>query len=142
MTDHSARHDETLVEVEGVIRELRNAINAGDIDRLLQIAAEDLELMPPGHFAVAGRDAHEFLRGFLGQFKADLKPFTNEEVSVAGDWAIHRLTYENVLTPKSGGEPITERGDGFHIFRRDGATGSWRLVKDISTSVVAASAEL
>jgi ketosteroid isomerase-like protein len=138
MTDHSARHDEALEEVRSAIRGWRDAVNAGDFDGILRIAADDLEIMPPGQFAVVGRDAHEFLRGFLDQFKVDLKPFTNEEIIVSGDWAIQRLTYEITLTPKAGGDSITERGDGFHIFRRDRGAGSWRLVKDVSTSVPAA----
>ena len=141
MAHDSVEYTESVQEIRRVIDNWRNAVNAGDIDRILQIAADDFEIMPPGQPALSGAGAREFLQGFVSQFRADLQPFRNEEIIICGEWAIQRLTYEITLTPKSGGDPITERGDGFHIFRRDGATGSWRLVKDISTSVPAASAE-
>lgn len=134
MTPHPVGHGDPLQEVKDVIRDWRNAVNAGDIDRILQIADQDLEMMPPGQSALVGSEAHEFLRGFVGQFKADLKPFTKEEVIVCGDWAFQRYSYDLILTPKTGGDPITERGDGIHMFRRD-AAGSWRLAKDIFTSL-------
>ena len=134
MTRDLVGHDEALQEVKGVIGDWRNAVNAGDIDRILRIAADDLEMMPPGQSPVVGRDAHEFLRGFVGQFEADLKPFTNEEVIVCGDWAFQRYSYDLTVTPRTGGDPVIEHGDGIHMFRRD-ATGSWRLAKDIFTSL-------
>lgn len=141
MAHDSIEHTESVREVRRVINDWRNAVNAGDIDRILQIVADDFEIMPPGQPALSGAAGREFLQGFVRQFRADLQPFRNEEIIMCGEWAIQRLTYEITLRPKSGGDPITERGDGFHIFRRDGATGSWRLVKDISTSFPAASSE-
>jgi ketosteroid isomerase-like protein len=138
MTHGSKEDAAALQAVRRAIDGWRNAVNAGDIDRILQITADDFEIMPPGQSALSGGSAREFLKGFVGQFAADLQPFTNEEIIVSGDWAIQRLTYHLTLTPKSGGDPITERGDGLHILRREPG-GSWRLVKDISTSVSEAS---
>ena len=134
MAHDSIEYTESVREVRRVIDDWRNAVNAGNIDRILEITADDFEIMPPGQPALSGAAGREFLQGFVSQFRADLKPFRNEEIIMCGEWAIQRLTYEITLTPKSGGEPITEIGDGFHMFRRDGATGTWRLVKDISTS--------
>lgn len=137
MASDSTEDDEATQVVKAVISDWRTAVNAGDIDRILRIAANDLEMMPPGQSALSGAEAHDFLRGFVGQFTADLKPFTNEEVVVCGAWAFQRYSYELTLTPKTGGEPITERGDGIHMFRRD-ESGSWRLTKDIFTSLASA----
>src|SRR3970040_2061169 len=141
MAPDSLEYTEAVQEVRRIIDDWRNAVNAGDIDRMLEIAADDFEIMPPGQPALSGAAGREFLQGFVRQFKADLQPFRHEESNMCGEWAIQRLTYGITLTPKRGGDAITETGDGFHIFRRDGATGSWRLGKDISTSVPAASAE-
>jgi len=140
MATHSVEDSHVTQLVRAVISDWRNAVNAGDIDRILRIAADDLEMMPPGQSALVGAEAHDFLRGFVSQFTADLKPFTNEEVIVCGAWAFQRYSYELTLTPKMGGEPITERGDGIHMFRRD-ESGSWRLSKDIFTSLASAPAE-
>ncbi len=140
MTHDSIEHTEAVHEVRRVIDDWRNAVNAGDIERMLQIAADDFEIMPPGQPGLSGASAREFLQGFVSQFKANLQPFSNEEIIVCGEWAFQRLTYELTLTPKAGGDPINERGDGIHMFRRD-TTGSWRLAKDISTSFSEESAE-
>ena len=133
MIHNPTENSETLGEIRQVIDDWRNAVNAGDIDRILEIAADDLEMMPAGQPAVSGTDAHELLRGFVNQFTADLQPFSNEEIIVCGEWAFQRLTYQITLTPKGGGDSITEQGDGIHMFRRDTA-GTWRLAKDVSTS--------
>jgi ketosteroid isomerase-like protein len=132
----STEHTAAKMAVRRAIDDWRNAVNAGDIERILQIAADDFEIMPPGQSAMSGGSAREFLRDFVAHFSADLRPFTNEEIIISGDWAIQRYTYHLTLSPKAGGDPITERGDGFHIFRLERG-GSWRMVKDISTSVSA-----
>ncbi len=116
---HNSDNAEALQAVRRVIDDWRNAVNAGDADQILRIAADDLEMMPPGQAALSGMSAREFLRGFVTQFRAELQPFRNEEIIVCGDWAFQRYTYELRLTPKAGGDPLTERGDGIHMFRRD-----------------------
>lgn len=132
----STEHTAATIAVQRVIADWRNAVNAGDLDRILQITADDFEIMLPGQSALSGGSAREFLKGFVTQFSANLQPFANEEIIVSGNWAIQRYTYHLTLTPNGGGDPIIECGDGFHIFRLE-RDGSWRLVKDISTSVSA-----
>ena len=123
-----------LQAVSEVIAAYRISVNAGDIERLLAIASDDLEVIPPGEQALKGAAAHQLLRGLLNQFTIQLQPFTDEEIVVSGDWAFQRYTYELSLKPKAGGDSVVERGHGIHIFRRE-ADGSWRLVKDFFSSV-------
>jgi ketosteroid isomerase-like protein len=95
--------------------------------------------MAPGQPAVNGEAARRFLSGLVTEFNADLKPFSNEQLIVCGDYAIQRYTYDLTLTPKSGGSPMAQQGDGLHIFRLD-ASGRWRLAKDVFTSLTPAAA--
>jgi len=74
MTHDSIEHTEAVHEVRRVIDDWRNAVNAGDIERILQIAADDFEIMPPGQPGLSGESAREFLQGFVSQFKATLQP--------------------------------------------------------------------
>lgn len=134
MTADNNEHTEPAEGVRRAIADLRDAVNTGDAPRIYQITADDFEMMPPGQTALSGTGAREFLSGIVTQFNAELKPFTNEEIVVSGEWAFQRYTYELTLTPKAGGSPATQRGDGIHMFHRD-AAGSWRLAKDIFTSV-------
>lgn len=136
MTQPSLKSESDVQSVKNAINEWRNAVNTGDIERLLKVASDDLEMIPPGEQPLTGSDAHQFLRGFVEQFNAQLKPFANEEIVVSGDWAFQRYTYELTLTPKAGGDSVVEAGHGIHMFRRHG-DGSWRLVKDIFNSVPA-----
>src|SRR3972149_2437959 len=94
---------------------------------------ENVEYMPPNEPRIAGEQVREWFQGFLRQFVVVVK-FSDEEFFAGGDWAFHRYTYELTATPKSGGAPMTEKGNGVHIFHRQ-ADGSWKLAKDVWSSV-------
>ncbi len=59
--------------------------------------------------------------------------YTGSDVTVAGDWAIERYVGTVMMTPKAGGETITETIKGIHIYRRQ-PDGSWRIAQDIWNS--------
>src|SRR5262245_15864734 len=124
---------ETLQAVKRVINEWRDSINAGDIDRVLKVMADDFEIMLPGRPGLVGEKARAMFRDLLGNNTAYAEPWSNEEIILCGDWAIQRLTYQVTFTPKEGGAGVTEHGDSIHIFRRQ-PNGTWRMAKDISTS--------
>ena len=134
MTPEQEFSQEAIDLVSRTIAELRDAVNAGDAARVYQITSDDFEIMAPGQQALSGASAREFLSGMVRQFRAELKPFTNEQIIVFGDWAFQRYTYELTLTPRAGGSASTQRGDGIHVFHRD-TVGAWRLAKDVFTSL-------
>jgi ketosteroid isomerase-like protein len=133
MTHGSKEHAEVLQAVRRAINEWRDSINAGDIDRVLNVTADEFEIMLPGQPALVGEKARDMFRDLLGQNTAYAEPWSNEEIILCGEWAIQRLTYHVTFTPKKGGASLTEHGDSIHIFRRQ-SNGTWRLAKDISTS--------
>jgi ketosteroid isomerase-like protein len=87
-------------------------------------------MIPPGAAPVRGAEAHQFLRGFTDEGKANLSPFKDEEFLVSDDWALQRYTYELTITPKDGADPVELSGQGFHVFQRQ-RDGLWKLSKDI-----------
>jgi ketosteroid isomerase-like protein len=133
------RTEDSLASLRQTLSDFRAAVNAGDGAGIYNITAEDFELITPGQSAVTAEAARKFLSSLVTDFKAELKPFANEQLIVCGDYAIQRYTYHLTLTPKSGGAPMVQQGDGLHIFRRD-AAGNWRLAKDVFTNVAAAAA--
>lgn len=112
--------------IDGEVR----AGNAGDPEAFLAVFAEDAVHMPPNQPMVAGAALRQWVRDFMGQASIALDPYHDEELIMAGDRAIHRYAFRWTITPRAGGDPITEQGKGFHIARKE-PDGSWILVYDI-----------
>ena len=121
--------DSDVEAVKGLISAWTQAVNTNDAERILDLVAADLEMIPPGEPPVTGPQAHQLLRSFFEQHTLGLSSSTLELV-VTGDWAFRRYAYELTLNPKAGGDPITLKGQGIHMFRRQN-DGSWKFAKDI-----------
>jgi len=120
---------------ERAIRELHatwiEAVNAGDLDRLLSVMSEDALFVSPG-LEPAGRD--EFPTGFRAGHQQSHIRCTSEldEVVVAGDIA-HTLARDTLsVTPRGGGETVELAGRRLTIYRRQ-PDGRWLLARDIHT---------
>jgi len=116
------------------VREMEAAsINDGNPDNVAHIYAKDVEYIPPGEAALKGADAaQQWIVALLGQFDAELE-YTDSDVKVVGDWAIEQYAGVVTMTPKAGGESMTENLRGIHIYRR-GEDGSWKITHDIWNS--------
>jgi uncharacterized protein (TIGR02246 family) len=122
---------------EQAIRELLAqevaAINNGNAAGYIGIIAPDFEAMPPNEPALTGADAvTNWLTNFFNAYTAQAQ-YTNEQISVHGDVAIHRYSMELTMTPKAGGAAMTEKGKGLHVFQRQ-ADGTWKLTHDVWNS--------
>ena len=131
--EEAATTEADLQAIKNVIEQEIAAANAGDAERFLGILSDDVVIMPPNEQVVRGEQAGPWLRAFLDQFAMQLEPYSNEQFVVAGDWAFHLYSYEWTLTPKAGGEPITDKGKGIHILQRQ-PDGSWLLAVDAWSS--------
>jgi len=103
------------------------ATEAGDVDALAPLMAEDMVFLTPGREPFGKR---EFLEGSLqsaGKVKisvqADLK-----EVRVAGDLGYCWLKLAVTLTPPDDTAPMQHSGYTIGIYRRDG--DRWVLARD------------
>ena len=120
-------------ELRSAITSFRRTLNSGDSVSFFGLLAPDVEVFAPGAQPIRGPEARAYFRTLFTQVTPDFAPFTNEEITVVGDVAIQRHSYQLSTTPKSGGPVTTVRGSGLHIWKRT-PDGRWQVVKDIWTN--------
>jgi uncharacterized protein (TIGR02246 family) len=106
------------------------AFNRADVEGMMALYAPDAIIMPDGEPTRVGREAirlwqEDYFRRFSGRQTID-----NEEIVAARDWAYMRGNWEVTLTPRDGGETVTERGKHLVIWRRPPG-GSWLVARDM-----------
>lgn len=120
---------------ERAIREVHStwidAVNAGDLARLLGMITDDVVLINP-EGAPIGRE------GFCAKFSAAHQQLwidcrsELEEVVVAGDVAYTRCRDALSVTPRTGGETTRLAGYRMTVYRRQ-PDGRWLLARDAHT---------
>lgn len=120
---------------ERAIREVHSvwidAVNAGDLGRLLTLMADDVVFLNPGR-APMGRD------GFSAAFpaahrQARIRCISElEEVVVVGDVAYTRSEDALSVTPQASGEATRLAGHRMTIYRKQ-SDGRWLLARDAHT---------
>ncbi len=122
---------ETDVEAfRALIRQLDAEFNAGNLDGVMALYADDAVQMPPNNPIIIGKDS--LRSGFEEFFAANTIELsgTVEDIGVSGDWAFLRLSYTQSITPKDGGDTTPEVGKWVLILERQ-ADDSWRITTDI-----------
>lgn len=120
---------------EREIREIHStwidAVNAGDLVRLLSLMADDVVFLNPGQ-APFGRD--EFSANFSAGHQRVSIDCTSEldEVVVAGDVAYTRSRDALSVTPRAGGETTQLAGHRITVYRKQ-PDGRWLLARDAHT---------
>jgi uncharacterized protein (TIGR02246 family) len=120
---------------EQAIRELHStwidAVNAGDLVRLLTLMAGDVVFLNPGR-APVGRDG--FSPGFSAAHqKARINCISElEEVVVVGEVAYTRARDSLSVTPRAGGEAMQLAGHRMTVYRKQ-RDGRWLLARDAHT---------
>ena len=117
---------------ERAIREMHStwidAVNAGDLDRLLALMTDDVVFLNPGDEGL-GRD------GFSAKFSAAHQQLRIccvselEEVVVVGEVAYTRSRDSLSVSPLAGGEENRLAGDRLTIYRKQ-PDGRWLLARD------------
>ena len=108
-----------------------NAVNAGDLPRLLALVTDDLVLLNPGG-APTGREG--FAATFSGAHQQLLIDCRSEleEVVVVGDVAYTRARDTLSVTPRTGGAATQLAGHRLTVYRRQ-PDGRWLLARDAHT---------
>jgi len=102
---------------------------AGDADAYSQYITDDALFLGPNQQPVAGKAAiRPWVAGFFADYQFSLPQWTEDEVIVAGDIAIHRYSGVATLTPKKGGEVIVADRKYMDVLRRE-ADGQWRVAR-------------
>jgi uncharacterized protein (TIGR02246 family) len=117
---------------EQAIREVHStwidAVNAGDLARLLVMTTDDVMFLNPGEESI-GRD------GFSTKFPVAHRQLRIccvselEEVVVAGEVAYTRSRDSLAVSPRAGGEETRLAGDRMTIYRKQ-PDGRWLLARD------------
>ena len=109
------------------------ALNADQIDGLIEPLTTDSMAFPPHEPALQGPDAmRAWHQANSRQFTTRLK-LTPEELRGVGDLAFDRFSYAISLTPKAGGSVIEDDGQCVWIWQRD-EKGTWRIARSIWNS--------
>lgn len=120
-------------ELRAAITAYRTALNTGDSVSFFALLAPDVEVLPPGSQPVRGAGVRDMFRPLFIDVKADLAPFTNEELTVNTDLGIQRYSYQLTTSPRAGGPATSEVGSGLHVWKRT-PEGRWLVIKDIWTN--------
>ena len=126
---------EDLHSIESATAALLRAVNAADVDGVLDVWAEDGVLMPPNHAAVHGRAAIEAYFRQLFQRASFKFEFTGSDIVLHRDIAIQRLTYTAEVWTGEATIGTRDRGKGVHVYSRQ-AGDAWKLQFDIWNSDV------
>jgi uncharacterized protein (TIGR02246 family) len=120
---------------EQAIREVHatwiDAVNAGDLDRLLALMADDVVFLNPGR-APFGRDG--FTAGFSAAHQQNWIRCISEleEVVVEGVVAYTVCRDSLSVTPRAGGEAMQLAGNRITIYHKQ-PDGRWLLARDAHT---------
>lgn len=105
------------------------AFQSGDADRALAFYADDAISNPPGFPAAVGKAALKAnLVAFFNDYSMSRK-FQLVAVDVSGDHATRQGEWTNILTPKAGGELITETGRCVLGWKK--VNGEWKVAWEI-----------
>jgi uncharacterized protein (TIGR02246 family) len=108
-----------------------DAVNAGDLGRLLTLVTDDVVFLTPGQVPA---DRAGFASNFSdGHQQARIRCSSElEEVVVVGDVAYTRSRDALSVTPRGGGEGTRLAGYRITVYRKQ-ADGRWLLARDAHT---------
>lgn len=117
--------------IRGVHSTWIDAVNAGDLDRLLTLMADDVVFLNPGREPF-GRD--EFSAVFpAAHQQARIRCISElEEVVVVGEVAYTRAQDSLSVIPRAGGEATQLAGHRITVYRKQ-PDGRWLLARDAHT---------
>jgi len=126
---------------QGRIRSLSQAwieaMRAKDIDRLLSMIDDNAVFLPPGSPPVGGRDEiTQMLHTFFSRCDPE-QSIDIGEIQICGDWAFAWGAETMKARPVVGGSPLTMRGHGLSILRRQ-PDGSWKFARGINNLALVA----
>lgn len=124
-------------EIRQLIETWLSATQAGDVDAVLSLMADDAMFLSAGQQPMIGREA--FARGLNKVLAENVVESTSEiaEIVVSGDLAYCRTKLAVTIISKHGKLPMLRNGDTLSILRK-GSDGRWVLTRDANMLASAA----
>jgi len=105
------------------------AAEAADAQRYGRFITEDFVFLGPGGLPVEGRESVvQWLGTWFADWQFSFPAWTDADVMVGGDLAIHRYSGVATLTPRAGGAPTHADRKYMDVMRRE-ANGQWRVAR-------------
>lgn len=115
--------------IRSVVDTWMRASRAGDLDRVLELMAEDVVFLGPGRPPMRGRESFAAAsRAMGGNVRIDGKAEV-QEVHAFGDWAYCWTELTVVMHPADGSAPTERRGPALSVLRRN-PDGRWVIFRD------------
>lgn len=113
------------MSIQSILRSYETALNANDIDTILELYGDAPVFMPQHAPALVGREA---VRAGYRQVFASISlqvRFDIHEVEVAGDWTWARTSSAGRTRLLADGVEIAEGNNELFVFRRE--QGHWKI---------------
>ena len=115
-----------------VVFAVEEAMQTGDVDRLMEFYADDAVTILPGVPPLEGKDAVQAdWEYFFDTFTLD-RDSELVYVDVSGDSAVRRMEWTNTLTPKDGSDPIVDTGNCVVGFKK--VDDEWKIAWEIAST--------
>ncbi len=116
-------------EIRQLVSTWMEASQAGDIETVLSLMAEDVVFLVPGQPVMRKADFEAAARSHAG---ADGPKFEGtseiQEIQVVGDWAFMWTRLKVVVTPPGGAASMTRAGHTLSVMKKE--NGRWVLARD------------
>jgi len=111
------------------VLEEEQVFQSGDVNRIAEYYADDAISNPPGVPVSTGKTAIKAdLQAYFDTY-AMKRDFKLISVDVAGDYATRYGEWSQTLTPKAGGDPVTETGRCVLGWKK--VNGEWKVAWEI-----------
>lgn len=119
------------------VNELRSkyqaAFSAGDAAGLAALFTDDAVSLPDHHAALEGKAAiQQYFQDLFAQYNATMT-LMPADTEVVGNFAHEHGSFTIKVTPKAGGETVTDDGKYLVVLER-GADGVWKIHHDADNS--------
>lgn len=126
--DRTTRNNRDRNQIEQIRRDVEQAENEGDADAFAQHLADGVAMLPTsGPRRVGVDEVVAFHRDHFNAYDINVA-FSIEDITVLGDLAVERGTYEATLIPTDGSEPRDGGGDYLYVYERNSAE-EWEIIR-------------
>jgi uncharacterized protein (TIGR02246 family) len=121
-------------EIRKLVTDWMTATQAGDVDAVLNLMAEDVIFLVPGKLPMRKADFAAAAAAQAGPASPQFDGRTEiQEIRVLGDWAFMWTKLKVVVTPPDESGAITRSGHTLSVLKKE--NGKWVIARDANLLV-------